>query len=109
MKKTIKLTESDLRRMVMETVKNTLNEAENHGWVVEDEDAQKAYNFACQQLGKETVDDAIIRCLGNERLAAILAYVFRMYDFREWENFSGYDDDDDSSGEDVDVYNLYTR
>ena len=109
MKKTIRLTESDLKRMVMETVKRTLNEAENNGWVVEDGDAQKAYNFACQQLGKETVDDAIIRCLGNERLAAILAYVFRMYDFREWEEYSGYDNEDDNSGEDVDVYNLYTR
>lgn len=109
MKKTIKLTESDLRRMVMETVKNTLSEAENHGWVVEDGDAQKAYNFACQQLGKETVDDAIIRCLGNERLAAILAYVFRMYDFREWEELSEHGDDNDNSGEDVNVYDLHTR
>ena len=85
-KKTIKINESKLHKMVNESVKRVLKEAENYGWVVETEEAQEAYDFACDQLGKDTVDDAIVRCLGNEKLADCLAFVFRAFDFREWEN-----------------------
>lgn len=41
---------------------------------------------AVEHMGKETIDAAIVRCLGDEQLAQCLAYVFRMYDFREWSN-----------------------
>ena len=65
----------------------SLNEAENGGWVVDDSEAQEAYNFAVDRMGKETVDTAIIRALSDKHLAEILAYIFRMYDFREWDEY----------------------
>lgn len=88
MRKRIKLTEGDVQKMirhaVTESVRKMISEAENGGWVVETNEAMDAYELACDRLGKETVDDAIVRSLGTEQLAESLAYIFRMYDFREW-------------------------
>lgn len=83
MKKTVQITESKLRQMITEAVM----EATNGGWSVDDSEAEEAYNFAVDKLGKETIDTAIIRAMSNHVLAEILAYVFRMYDFREWEEY----------------------
>ena len=79
--------------MIRESVKAAINEAENGGWVVETDEAEEAYEFACDRMGKETVDSAIVRSLGANQLAECLAYIFRMYDFEEWNNRDEYDDD----------------
>ena len=84
MKQKIRLTESDLHRIVKESVNRVINEAENGGWVVEASEAQEAYNLAVQEMGEETINAAIVRSLGDETLAQCLAYIFRQYDFREW-------------------------
>lgn len=84
MKRKIKLTESKLKNIINETVKRVVTEAENGGWVVDSSEAQEAYDMAVEYMGKETIDDAIIRCLTSDQLAECLAYIFRMYDFREW-------------------------
>ncbi len=83
MKKVIKLTEANLKNMIREAVV----EAVNGGWEVDDNEARKAYEFAADTLGKETIDSAIIRAMSDNTLAEILAYVFRMYDFREWDEY----------------------
>ena len=80
MKNIIKLTEQDLRGIVENTVKKILKEAENGGWVVDSSEAQEAYNLAVQEMGEETINSAIVRCLGDEALAQCLAYIFRQYD-----------------------------
>lgn len=67
--------------------------AESYGWVVEESEAWEAYEFACDYLGKETVDAEIIQGLSTDELAESLAYMFRMYDFREWYNRNGEDED----------------
>ena len=85
MKKTIRLTESDLHRIVKESVQKIF-EAENGGWVVDTSEAQEAYNLAVDELGEETINSAIVRCLGDETLAQCLAYIFRQYDFRQWKS-----------------------
>lgn len=77
------MNESKLKRIIRQTI----NEAVNGGWEVETSEAQEAYNLAVNILGKETIDDAIIRAMGDTQLAEILAYVFRMYDFTEWEEY----------------------
>lgn len=82
--KRIRLTESDLHRIVKESVNRVINEAEDGGWVVETSEAQEAYNLAVQEMGEETINAAIVRSLGDETLAQCLAYIFRQYDFREW-------------------------
>jgi hypothetical protein len=84
MKRKIKLTESKLKDIINESVKRVVTEAENYGWVVDSSEAQEAYDMAVEYMGKETIDDAIIRCLTSDQLAECLAYIFRMYDFREW-------------------------
>ena len=86
MKNIIKLTEQDLRGIVGNTVKKVLKEAENGGWVVDSSEAQEAYNLAVQEMGEETINSAIVRCLGDETLAQCLAYIFRQYDFRQWKS-----------------------
>jgi hypothetical protein len=72
-----------------------MNEAESYGWVVEDEDAFDAYEFACDTLGKEYVADAIVNTLSYNDLASSLAYLFRMWDFREWYDRNESNDDED--------------
>jgi hypothetical protein len=84
MKRKIKLTESKLKDIINESVKRVVTEAEDYGWVVDSSEAQEAYDMAVEYMGKETIDDAIIRCLTSDQLAECLAYIFRMYDFREW-------------------------
>lgn len=89
-KKLIRLTESDLQKIVKETAHRIIKEAESGGWVVDSSEAQDAYNLAVQEMGEETINSAIVRCLGDEALAQCLAYIFRQYDFRQWQ--SKYDD-----------------
>lgn len=93
MKKRYRLTESRLRGMIREAVKNALNEGESGGWVVDSSEAEEAYNLAVERMGKETIDSAIIRAMSSEALADCLAYIFRMYDFREWQ--SRFDNEED--------------
>lgn len=83
MKKVIRLSEDNLKKMIA----NILNEAVNGGWEVDDNEAQEAYEFAVQHLGKDTIDSAIIRAMSDNVLADLLAYIFRMYDFREWDEY----------------------
>lgn len=94
-KNVVKVNESTLRQIVAESVKRILKEAVNGGWEVKDDEAFEAYDFACDAMGKETVNDAIVRCLGKEQLASCLAYVFRQYDFRDWENRNEVVDDEE--------------
>ena len=69
-----------------ESVNRIIKETENGGWVVDSSEAQEAYNLAVQEIGEEKVNSAIVRCLGDETLAQCLAYIFRQYDFREWQS-----------------------
>ena len=85
-KKLIRLTESDLQKIVKETAQRIIKEAESGGWVVDTTEAQEAYNLAVQEMGEETINSAIVRCLGDEALAQCLAYIFRQYDFRQWQS-----------------------
>ena len=84
--KTMRLTEKDLHNIVKESVNRIIKEAENGGWVVDSSEAQEAYNLAVQEIGEETIKSAIVRCLCDETLAQCLAYIFRQYDFREWQS-----------------------
>ena len=85
-KQLIKLTEADLHKMIRESVKKIISEAENGGWVVDTTEAQEAYELAVRELGEETINSAIVRSLGDETLAQCLAYIFRQYDFRQWQS-----------------------
>ena len=106
MKKRIRLTESDLNNMVKESVKRIvkqrkkLNEAEDYGWVVESSEAREAYDFACEYFGQENLNQDIVDALSTDELAACLAFIFRMNDFREWDERNGnYEEDEDFEGD----------
>jgi hypothetical protein len=75
--------------------KRRFNEAESYGWVVEDYEAQEAYQFACDYFGKDALDSEIVDTLSNEELASSLAFIFRMNDFREWDQRNDENEDDD--------------
>ncbi len=57
---------------------------ESYGWVVEPYEAAEAYEFACEHLGTEYVNEEIIQCISSDELSECLAYIFRMNDFDEW-------------------------
>lgn len=80
-----------------QTSRKAVTAAESYGWVVDDNEAWDAYEFACEYLGKDYVDDAIINTLSTEDIASSLAYLFRMWDFREWEN--RFEDEESSEGD----------
>lgn len=75
--------------------KKSVTAAESYGWVVEDHQAWEAYEFACDYFGKEYLDDQIVSGLSSEELAASLAFIFRMNEFREWEDYINGDGEDD--------------
>lgn len=78
--------------------KRSIKAAESYGWVVEDSDAWDAYEFACDYFGKDYLDDQIVSGLSTEELAASLAFIFRMNEFREWDaykNGEDYEEDDE--------------
>lgn len=79
-----------------------LQEAESYGWVVESYEAHKAYDMACDYFGKEYVDDQIVDTLSDDELASSLAYLFRMWDFSQW-------DERDTSVEDEEFYESTKR
>jgi len=84
--KKIKLTEHDIHNIIRKSVNKILQEAEDGGWTVDATEAQDAYNLAVEEMGEDTINSAIVRCLGDETLAQCLAYIFRQYDFRQWKS-----------------------
>lgn len=78
--------EKYLKNLISESVKRALKEAENGGWVVENNEVNEAMEMAIQHFGEEYVNESIVRTLGSEQIAESLAYLFRMWDFREWSN-----------------------
>lgn len=75
--------------------KRPIKAAENYGWVVDSGEAWEAYEFACEYMGKEYVDDAIVNAMSTDELAESLAFLFRNWDFREWDERNDSDDDDE--------------
>lgn len=89
---TIRINKDNLDRLISESVssvvkENRINEAESYGWEVPDELAEEAYELFCKYEGKENADSAIVKAMGQSAKAQILAYIFRMYDFREWQRY----------------------
>lgn len=41
--------------------------------------------MACDTYGQEYVDHEIVETLSTSELASSLAYLFRMWDFRKWD------------------------
>lgn len=74
--------------------KRRMTEAENYGWVVDENDAWEAYELYCEYKGKDYVDSAIVDTLSVDELASSLAFLFRNDDFREWDRYKNGDDDD---------------
>lgn len=65
--------------------------AESYGWVVESYEANEAYNLAAEYFGEEDLNAQIVQSLGSDELAACLAFIFRMNDFREWDEYKSRD------------------
>ena len=86
--KQVTLNENSLKRIITESINKVLSEAESFGWVVETEDVDKAYEFFVDEVGEEEANRAIVQAMGKETLSKILAYLFRMYDLRGWDNSS---------------------
>lgn len=81
MKRTIKLNENELRRIITET----LAEAVSYGWEVGNNEVNEAYELGCEHFGKDKLNSMIVETLSTDELAKSLAFIFRMYDFREWD------------------------
>jgi len=71
-----------------------INEANSYGWEVPENMAREAYEFACDRMGKEFVDDQIVDGLSMYELASSLAYLFRIWNFEEWDEYLENEDDE---------------
>ena len=83
----------------MKKYHKVITAAESYGWVVNDWEAHEAYEFACEYFGEEDLNKQIVDCMSSEELAACLAFIFRMNDFREWEDRDKEDDEEDDESE----------
>lgn len=95
MKRRIRLSESDLHKVIKESVKRCLNEADSYGWYVDDNDPETAYDFAIENGGwnEESLNADIVGCMSKEEKAKCLAFLFRMNDFRAWKDREMYDNE----------------
>lgn len=77
--------------------KKSVKAAESYGWVVNDHEAWDAYYFAIDSgwWDEAQLDNDIVHTLSSEELASSLAYIFRMNEFREWDERNDEDEDDD--------------
>ena len=66
-----------------------IKSAESYGWVVDSEEAWEAYDMACELIGKEEVNQAIVDSMGIDELAESLAFLFKEWDFTEWDERNG--------------------
>lgn len=82
-----KITQSELKKLIRESVTEAIAEAESGGWVVDTNEAREAYNLAAQEWGEEEINRQIVRAMGERALSECLAFVFRMNDFQEWEEY----------------------
>jgi hypothetical protein len=88
MRKTIKLNESLLNRIINGSIKRVLNEGESYGWVVDESEVEEAYDLALQSgITEEQLNSDIVGCLSSEEKARCLAFLFRNWDFREWPEY----------------------
>lgn len=94
MRKKIKLTESDLHRIIKHSVNRILKEANNEGWTIDSNEVQEAYDFGVKEIGEDELNAAIVRCIGEDQLAEALAYVFRQYDLVKWKERNLMNDED---------------
>lgn len=88
MRKTIKLNESILNRIINGSIKRVLNEGESYGWVVDESEVDEAYNLALESgITEEQLNSEIVGCMSKEQKAQCLAFLFRCWDFREWPKY----------------------
>lgn len=70
------------------TRKRRITAAVDGGWEVPDWRANEAYDLALEYgWTEEELDSDIVKTLSSEELASALAYIFRMNDFQEWNDY----------------------
>lgn len=76
--------------------KRPIKAAESYGWVVDDWEAQEAYDFAIESgwWDEASLNADIVRAISQEELAACLAFIFRNNDFQEWNERNNDEDED---------------
>ena len=63
------------------------------------DDAWDKYETAKEIMGESELFNNLTQAAGYDELAEDLAFIFRMNDFREWDEVSGYDDEDEDDDE----------
>lgn len=75
--------------------RRSFKEAVNGGWEVDESDVWDAYELASEYWGgDDAINKDIVRTLSDSELAEALAYIFRMNDFREWDEYINGEDED---------------
>lgn len=84
--------------------KKSVKAAVDGGWEVPDHLAHEAYDLAEEYFGTDDINQQIVDALSDTELAENLAFIFRMNDFREWDDYleENYpEDEDDEDDEDI--------
>lgn len=84
--------------------KTSITAAESYGWEVPDDRAQEAYDFAIESgyWDEASLNADIVNAISTDELAACLAFIFRMNDFQEWDDYLNGEESEESEDEDFD-------
>ena len=88
-KKTIRLTENQIGRIVSKAVTRILMENEGYSNNVEPYEAEDAYNIAAQEFGNDGLNAEIVKVMDNEELAKCLSIIFNTKGFSGWREYNG--------------------
>ena len=84
-----------VKESLKKSPRRSFKEAVNGGWEVDERDVWDAYELASEYWGGEdAINKDIVRTLSDSELAEALAYIFRMNDFREWDEYINREDED---------------
>lgn len=83
--------------------KKSVKAAVDGGWEVPDHLAHEAYDLAEEYFGTDDINQQIVDALSDTELAENLAFIFRMNDFREWDDYleENYPEDEDDEDDDI--------
>ena len=59
------------------------------------DDVWDAYDYALETVGAGNLLDSLAKAMGTDELAANLVFIFRMNDFRDWDEAHAPEPDDD--------------
>lgn len=83
----VSLNESKLAKIISESVKKVLKEADGEETYIRTRDADLAYEYFWKHVGTQHVDQIIVEALDKRALADVLTKLFKEYEIDDWNEY----------------------